>query len=132
MGKVIEIKVPDIGDFKDVEIIDVLVEAGDTVKPEDPLITLESDKASIDIPAPRAGTVKALKVKKGDKVSEGHPILDLDADESGKGEGRDEERTKERTKAVRRSPPASPRPPRCLPLRRKPPRRRRLRPPTRT
>ena len=90
MGKVIEIKVPDIGDFKDVEIIDVLVKAGDTVKPEDPLITLESDKASIDIPAPRAGTVKALKVKKGDKVSQGDPILDLDADESGKDEGKDE------------------------------------------
>jgi dihydrolipoamide dehydrogenase len=90
MGKVVEVKVPDIGDYKDVEIIDVLVKAGDTVKPEDPLITLESDKASIDIPAPQSGTVKALKVKKGDKVSEGDPILDLDADESGKGEEKDE------------------------------------------
>jgi dihydrolipoamide dehydrogenase len=90
MGKVVEIKVPDIGDFKDVEIIDVLVKAGDTVKPEDPLITLESDKASIDIPAPLAGKVKALKVKKGDKVSEGDPIMDLDADESAKVEDKDE------------------------------------------
>ncbi|OOG23931.1 dihydrolipoyl dehydrogenase [Thioalkalivibrio denitrificans] len=90
MGKVVEIKVPDIGDFKDVEIIDVLVKSGDTVKPEDPLITLESDKASIDIPAPQGGTVKKLKVKKGDKVSEGDPILDLDADETGKDEGEDE------------------------------------------
>jgi dihydrolipoamide dehydrogenase len=80
MGKVVEVRVPDIGDFKDVEIIDVLVKAGDTIRPEDPLITLESEKASIDIPAPQAGTVKALKVKKGDKVSEGDPILDLEAD----------------------------------------------------
>ncbi|HSP00253.1 MAG TPA: dihydrolipoyl dehydrogenase [Thioalkalivibrio sp.] len=82
MGKVVEIKVPDIGDFKDVEIIDVLVKAGDTVKPEDPLITLESDKATIDIPAPQAGKVKGIKVKKGGKVSQGDAILDLEVDES--------------------------------------------------
>ncbi|MCA1805089.1 MAG: dihydrolipoyl dehydrogenase [Xanthomonadaceae bacterium] len=81
MGKVVEIKVPDIGDFKDVEIIDVLVKAGDTVKPEDPLITLESEKASIDIPAPQAGKVKGIKVKKGGKVSQGDAIMDLEVDE---------------------------------------------------
>ncbi|WP_018952581.1 dihydrolipoyl dehydrogenase [Thioalkalivibrio sulfidiphilus] len=81
MGKVVEIKVPDIGDFKDVEIIDVLVKPGDTVEPEDPLITLESEKASIDIPAPQGGTVKALKVKKGGKVSQGDAILDLEVAE---------------------------------------------------
>jgi pyruvate dehydrogenase E2 component (dihydrolipoamide acetyltransferase) len=83
MGNVVEVKVPDIGDFKDVEIIDVLVKAGDEVKAEDPLITLESDKASIDIPSPGPGVVKALKVKKGDRVSEGDPVLDMEAGEGG-------------------------------------------------
>ncbi|OOG23930.1 dihydrolipoyllysine-residue acetyltransferase [Thioalkalivibrio denitrificans] len=83
MSSVVEVKVPDIGDFKDVEIIDVLVKPGDSVKPEDPLITLESDKASIDIPSPGAGVIKALKVKKGDRVSEGDAIADMAADESG-------------------------------------------------
>jgi pyruvate dehydrogenase E2 component (dihydrolipoamide acetyltransferase) len=81
MGNVVEVKVPDIGDFKDVEIIDVLVKPGDTVKAEDPLITLESDKASIDIPSPGGGVVKALKVKKGDRVSEGDAVLDMEAEE---------------------------------------------------
>lgn len=84
MGNVVEIKVPDIGDFKDVEIIEVLVGEGDTVKLEDPLITLESDKASIDIPAPQAGTVKGLKVKVGDRVSQGAAILDLEPEAGGK------------------------------------------------
>ncbi|MDD3518469.1 MAG: dihydrolipoyllysine-residue acetyltransferase [Chromatiales bacterium] len=82
MSKSVTVEVPDIGDFKNVEIIDVLVKAGDTVKPEDPLITLESDKATIDVPAPAAGVVKALKVKKGDRVSQGSVILDLDAAEA--------------------------------------------------
>lgn len=80
MGNVVEVKVPDIGDFKNVEIIDVLVKAGDAVKAEDPLITLESDKASIDIPSPGPGIVKALKVKKGDRVSEGDAVLDMEAE----------------------------------------------------
>jgi pyruvate dehydrogenase E2 component (dihydrolipoamide acetyltransferase) len=75
---VTEIKVPDIGDFKDVPVIEVMVKAGDQVKPEDPLVTLESDKATMDVPAPAAGTVKEVKVKVGDKVSEGTPILLLD------------------------------------------------------
>jgi pyruvate dehydrogenase E2 component (dihydrolipoamide acetyltransferase) len=82
MGNVVEVKVPDIGDFKDVEIIDVLVKPGDTVRAEDPLITLESDKASIDIPSPGGGVVKALKVKKGDRVSEGDAVLDMEAEEA--------------------------------------------------
>src|ERR1700741_2101479 len=73
----IEVKVPDIGDFKDVPIIEVFVKAGDTVKAEDPLVTLESDKATMDVPSPSAGTVKALKVRVGDKVSEGSVILTL-------------------------------------------------------
>lgn len=74
----IEVKVPDIGDFQDVPIIEVLVKPGDTVEPEDPLITLESDKATMEIPAPQAGTVVELKVAVGDKVSEGTLILMLE------------------------------------------------------
>jgi pyruvate dehydrogenase E2 component (dihydrolipoamide acetyltransferase) len=66
-----QVLVPDIGNFKDVEIIEVLVKAGDSVNAEDPLFTLETDKATMDVPAPFAGTIKELKVKVGDKVSEG-------------------------------------------------------------
>ena len=73
----IEVRVPDIGDFEDVPVIDVAVKSGDQVKPEDPLITLESDKASMDVPSPAAGTVKEVNVKVGDKVSEGSLILRL-------------------------------------------------------
>lgn len=73
-----EVLVPDIGNFKDVEVIEVLVQPGDRVDKDAPLITLESDKAAMDIPAPFAGTVQALKVKVGDRVSEGSPILLLD------------------------------------------------------
>ena len=76
---VIPVKVPDIGDFKDVPVIEVFVKPGDAVKPEDPLVTLESDKATMDVPAPSAGVVKELKVKVGDKVSEGSVILLLEA-----------------------------------------------------
>ena len=71
----IEVRVPDIGDFKDVPVIEVLVKAGDTVKPEDALVTLESDKATMDVPAPTAGTVTDVKVKVGDKVGEGSLIV---------------------------------------------------------
>src|SRR6516165_6285530 len=74
----IEVKVPDIGDFKDVPVIEVLVKAGDAVKAEDALVTLESDKATMDVPAPSAGKVKEVVVKVGDKVSEGSLILRLD------------------------------------------------------
>src|SRR5437763_16362123 len=75
----VEIKVPDIGDFKDVPIIEIHVKPGDQVNAEDPLITLESDKATMDVPAPQAGTVAELKVAVGDTVSEGTLILLLDA-----------------------------------------------------
>ena len=64
----IEVKVPDIGDFTDVPVIEVLVKPGDAVKPEDSLVTLESDKATMDVPSPAAGTVKSVSVKVGDKV----------------------------------------------------------------
>jgi pyruvate dehydrogenase E2 component (dihydrolipoamide acetyltransferase) len=74
----IEVKVPDIGDFKDVPVIELLVKPGDAVKKDDSLVTLESDKATMEVPAPSAGVVKALRVKIGDKVSEGTPILLLE------------------------------------------------------
>lgn len=70
-----EIKVPDIGDFKEVTVIELLVKVGDTIKIDDPLITLESDKASMDIPASHGGVIEAIKVNVGDKVSEGSVIL---------------------------------------------------------
>jgi len=72
-----EVRVPDIGDFKDVPIIEIFVKAGDAVKAEDPLISLESDKATMDVPAPLSGVVREIKVKIGDKVSEGSIILAL-------------------------------------------------------
>jgi len=75
----IEIAVPDIGDFKDVAVIEVHVKPGDTVAAEDPLITLESDKATMEVPAPQAGTVAELRVKLGDRVSQGSVILLLEA-----------------------------------------------------
>jgi dihydrolipoamide dehydrogenase len=75
----VEIKVPDMGDFADVEVIEILVKAGDSIKEEDSLISVESDKASMEIPAPQSGTVKELLVKIGDKVSQGSPILTLEA-----------------------------------------------------
>ena len=81
MARVQEVKVPDIGDFKDVEIVEVIVKPGDKVQPEDPLITLESDKASMEVPAPFAGKVKEVKVKVGDRVSEGDLILLMEAGE---------------------------------------------------
>jgi pyruvate dehydrogenase E2 component (dihydrolipoamide acetyltransferase) len=75
----IDVKVPDIGDFKDVPIIEILVKPGDAVKKDDSLITLESDKATMEVPSPAAGTLKELKVKVGDKVAQGTLIAILDA-----------------------------------------------------
>jgi pyruvate dehydrogenase E2 component (dihydrolipoamide acetyltransferase) len=75
----IEVKVPDIGDFTDIPVIEIFVKPGDTVKAEDSLVTLESDKATMDVPSPVTGTVKELKVKLGDKVAEGTPIVVLEA-----------------------------------------------------
>ena len=80
MSSQIEVKVPDIGDFKDVPVIEVLVKPGDSIKKEDSLIALESDKATMEVPAPEAGIVKELRVKLGDKVSEGAVILVLETD----------------------------------------------------
>src|SRR5688572_29382780 len=80
MSNVVEVLVPDIGNFDSVDIIEVLVNPGDVVAKEDSLITLESDKASMDIPSSHAGKVKELKVKVGDKVAKGTLILTLEAE----------------------------------------------------
>jgi pyruvate dehydrogenase E2 component (dihydrolipoamide acetyltransferase) len=82
----IEVTVPDIGDFTDVPVISVMVKAGDTVAEEDPLIELESDKATMEVPSPAAGTIKEIKLSEGDKVSQGSLILLLEAEGAGGGE----------------------------------------------
>ncbi len=79
MSQTIEVKVPDIGSFKDVAVIEVMVKAGDAIAPEQSLITMETDKATMDVPSPDAGVVKAIKVKVGDKVSAGSVILLLES-----------------------------------------------------
>ena len=79
----IDIKVPDIGDFKDVAVIEVLVKPGDKVAAEQSLVTVESDKASMEIPSSHAGVVKEMKVKVGDKVSEGSVLLSMEAEGAG-------------------------------------------------
>ena len=73
----IDVKVPDIGDFSNIPVIEVLVKPGDTVKADDPLLVLESDKATMEVPAPSGGVVQGISVKVGDKVSEGSVILTL-------------------------------------------------------
>lgn len=78
MSDLIEVKVPDIGDFKNIPVIEVLVQPGDSVGAEDSLVTLESDKATLEVPSPTAGTVKEVKVKVGDKVSQGSLVLLLE------------------------------------------------------
>ena len=83
MSAVSEVLVPDIGDFKDVPIVEIHVQAGDKVNADDPLVTLESDKATMDVPAPREGTIEKLLVKLGDRVSEGTPLLALRGDDDG-------------------------------------------------
>ena len=79
MSDTAEIRVPDIGDFTDVPVIEIHVSPGDEVAIEDPLVTLESDKATMDVPAPQAGTVTQLSVNIGDRVSEGSVLLMLEA-----------------------------------------------------
>jgi len=81
MANTMEVKVPDIGDFKDVPVVEILVSAGTRVEKEDPLISLESDKATIEVPAPAAGTVKSVELKVGDKVSQGALVLMLDVED---------------------------------------------------
>lgn len=83
MSQAIEVKVPDIGDYKDVPVIEVLVSVGDVVEPEQSLLTLESDKATMDVPSPAGGTVKAVHVKPGDPISQGTLIVTLEDNASG-------------------------------------------------
>src|SRR4051812_23266453 len=83
MSKLIEVKVPDIGDFKGIPVIEVLVKPGDKVGKEDTIVTLESDKATMDVPSPVGGIVRDLSIKVGDKVSEGTLLLTLDRESEG-------------------------------------------------
>ncbi len=83
MSQLIEVKVPDIGDFKDVPVIELFVKPGDTIGVDDSIATLESDKATLDVPSPAAGVVKSVSVKVGDRVSEGSVLLMLDAVSAG-------------------------------------------------
>jgi pyruvate/2-oxoglutarate dehydrogenase complex dihydrolipoamide acyltransferase (E2) component len=80
----LEIKVPDIGDFKNVEIIEVLIKEGDQIKKNDPILTLESDKSSVEVPSPFDGKISSVKVKVGDKVSKGSLIATLSGEGSSK------------------------------------------------
>jgi pyruvate dehydrogenase E2 component (dihydrolipoamide acetyltransferase) len=96
-----EIRVPDIGDFKDVEVIEILVKPGDAVTQEQSLVSLESDKATMEIPSPEAGVIKSITVKIGDKVSEGSPLLVLEAGTAGVSE-----KAPEAAKPQKAAPPA--------------------------
>jgi pyruvate dehydrogenase E2 component (dihydrolipoamide acetyltransferase) len=97
MATMIEVKVPDIGDFKDVPVIEVHVKPGDTVKAEDSLITLESDKATMDVPSPAAGVVKEIKLKVGDKVAEGALVLLLQTTDVTTKDTKDTRKSEEKT-----------------------------------
>jgi pyruvate dehydrogenase E2 component (dihydrolipoamide acetyltransferase) len=103
-----QVVVPDIGDFKEVEVIEVLVKPGDAVSKEQSLITLESDKATMEIPSPSAGVVKELKVKTGDKVSQGSPILLLDAKDEARVAAAPQARKDEPKREAKREAPAAP------------------------
>src|SRR5580698_9704847 len=83
MGQLHEAKVPDIGNYTDVPVIELLVATGDTVKKDQGLVTLESDKATLEVPSPMAGVVKELKVKMGDALSEGSVVALIEAAEAG-------------------------------------------------
>ncbi len=99
MSNVIELKVPDIGDFAEVEVIELLVNVGDTVKAEQSLVTVESDKSSMEIPASQGGVIKSLKVKLGDKVSEGKVLAEIEVSESGDAPAAKEEKAPAKAEA---------------------------------
>lgn len=106
MAELKQVLIPDIGDFKDVPIMEVLVKAGDTVKKEDPLVTLESDKATIEIPSPYTGQIKEVNVNPGDKVSEGDQVLTMEATDIEEEKEKEEVKEKEsnHTESVSTSP----------------------------
>ena len=111
MAEVIEVAVPDIGDFTDVPVIEVLVEPGQTVQEEDPLVTLESDKATMEVPAPRAGKVAEVRIAVGDKVSEGTVVLTLEPAGGGDEPTADQEEPTEPAPAPKPPPEARDEPP---------------------
>ncbi|MGE8668567.1 MAG: dihydrolipoyllysine-residue acetyltransferase [Achromobacter mucicolens] len=104
MSNIVQIKVPDIGDFKEVEVIEVLVAVGDTIKAEQSLITVESDKASMEIPASQGGVVKSISVKVGDKVAEGAVVLEVEAAEADAGTAKEEAPKAESKPAAKEEP----------------------------
>lgn len=108
MTKLREILTPDIGDFESVEVIDILVKPGDAIKPEDPLITLESDKATLDIPSPASGIVKNIKVSVGDMISEGTPILDIEESDEAVIEEKQKQQAAEKEQEERPEPEPEP------------------------
>ncbi len=108
MSQTHDIVVPDIGDFENVDVIEVLVRPGDTVSAEDPLITLESDKATMDVPSPTAGVVKELKISVGDKVSEGSLVAILEAAESTESDAPSSELASSTSSSPRSDPESKP------------------------
>jgi pyruvate/2-oxoglutarate dehydrogenase complex dihydrolipoamide acyltransferase (E2) component len=118
MAQVKEIRVPDIGDFDGVPVIEVLVQPGDSVQKDQGLITLESDKATMEVPSPGPGTIKEVKVSEGDEVAEGTVIATYEPDESGSGEASDDDAESEAVKARNRLSPR--RPPETIPARNHP------------
>ena len=116
MGAIKEVLVPDIGDFKDVDVIEVLVHPGDAIEAEQSLITVESDKATMEIPAPFAGVVKEVRIKVGDKVSKGTPILAVEDGHAA------QERAAPPAQANAEAPPPRPAAPEKTPVEPAPPR----------
>lgn len=106
MAELSEVKIPDIGDFADVEIIEVLVAPGDKVSAEDPLLTLESDKATMEIPSPADGTVQSISIDVGDRVSEGSVVMMLEAADQSGGSDSDTAATPPQTKTAESAPAA--------------------------
>src|SRR5688572_9312731 len=102
-----DITVPDLGDFKDVEVIDVLVKAGDKIEVDTPLITLETEKATIDVPSTSAGTLKSLAIKKGDRVSKGSVIGQLEGAASVAGADGGSQIADSKEKETQAPPPAA-------------------------
>jgi len=105
----IEVKIPDIGDFTDIPIIEIFVKEGDTIGPDDPIVSLESDKATMDVPSPQAGVVEKILVKIGDKVSEGASVLMLKGESAGAAEAKAAEPAAADTAALitKQEPPAT-------------------------
>ena len=111
MSESLEVKVPDIGNFKDVDVIEVMVKAGERIEKEQGLITLETDKATMDVPAPAAGTIREMRVKQGDKVSEGSLILILELTDAAPGAaGQNQSGPKESKPVQAAAPKAAPAP----------------------